>query len=60
MAITKINKGNYILVKSDTGKLRVKGDDRVYSEATEYKDKPREYEEVIEEVAEEEIEEEEE
>lgn len=46
MAITKINKGNYILVKSDTGKLRVKGDDKIYSEATELLDKPREYEEV--------------
>ena len=45
--ITKINKGNYILVKSDTGKLRVKGDDKIYSEATELLDKPREYEEVV-------------
>ena len=44
--ITKINKGNYILVKSDTGKLKVKGDDKIYSEATELLDKPREYEEV--------------
>jgi len=44
--ITKINKGNYILVKSDTGKLRVKGDDKIYSEATELLDKSREYEEV--------------
>ena len=44
--ITKTDKGNYYLVTSDTGKLKVKGDDRVYSEATELKDKPREYEEV--------------
>lgn len=44
--ITKTDKGNYYLVKSDTGKLKIKGDDRVYSEATELKDKPREYEEV--------------
>ena len=46
--ITKINKGTYILVKSDTGKLKVKGDDKIYSEATELLDKPREYEEVVE------------
>ena len=47
--IIKINKGNFYLVKSDSGKhIRVKGDDRVYSEATELKDKPREYEEVEE------------
>ncbi len=57
MAIHKTDKGDYILVTADSGKLKVKGDDRVYSEATEYKNKPREYEEVIEEVAEEEIEE---
>lgn len=31
----------------DSGKLRIKGDDKVYSQATELKDKPREYEEVI-------------
>ena len=47
MAINKIDKGNYFLVKSDSGKLKVKGDDKVYSEATELKDHPREYEEVI-------------
>lgn len=45
--IHKIEKDNYILVKSDTGKLKVKGDDKIYSEATELKDKPREYEEVV-------------
>ena len=44
--ITKIEKDNYILVISSTGKLRVKGDDKIYSEATELKDQPREYEEV--------------
>lgn len=44
--IKKIDKGDFNLVKSDSGKLRVKGDKRVYSEATELKDKPREYEEV--------------
>lgn len=44
--ITKIDKGDFYLVKSDSGKLRIKGDKRVYSEATELKDKPREYEEV--------------
>jgi len=45
--ITKINKGDYNLVKSSEGKkIRIKGDKRVYSEATELKDKPREYEEV--------------
>ena len=46
MAIQKLDKGNYYLVKADSGKLKVKGDDKVYSEATELKDKPREYEEV--------------
>lgn len=45
--IKKIEKDNYILVTSDTGKLKVKGDKKVYSEATELKDKPREYEEVV-------------
>lgn len=45
--IRKIDMGDYILVKSDTGKLKVKGDEAVYSEATELKDKPREYEEVL-------------
>ena len=44
--IHKIDKGTYFLVKADTGKLRVKGEDRVYSEATEFKNQPREYEEV--------------
>lgn len=47
MAIRKLDKGNYYLVKADSGKLKVKGDDKVYSEATELKDKPREYEEVV-------------
>ena len=45
--IHNIDKGNYFLVKADSGKLKIKGSDRVYSEATELKDKPREYEEVI-------------
>jgi len=44
--IHKIDKGNYFLVKSDSGKLKVKGDKHIYSEATELKDQPREYEEV--------------
>lgn len=44
--IHKIDKGDYLLVKADSGKLKVKGSDRVYSEATELKGKPREYEEV--------------
>lgn len=44
--IVKIDKGNYYLVKSDKGyKIKVKGDDRIYSQATEFKDQPREYEE---------------
>ena len=47
--IHKIDKGTYYLIKADSGKLRIKGDDRVYSEATELKDHPREYEEVLEE-----------
>lgn len=46
--IIKIDKGHYNLVKSDSGKqIRIKGQERTYSEATEFKDKPREYEEVI-------------
>lgn len=44
--IHKIDKGDFVIVKSDSGKLKVKGDKRIYSEATELKDKPREYEEV--------------
>lgn len=44
--IHKIDKGNYYLIIADSGKLRIKGDDRIYSQATELKDKPREYEEV--------------
>lgn len=44
--IRKIDKGDYYIVKADSGKLKVKGDDRVYSEATEFKNEPREYEEV--------------
>ena len=45
--IVKINKGNYVLVKSDLGKrIRIKGEEQTYSEATEFVDKPREYEEV--------------
>ena len=44
--IHKIDKGTYFLVRADSGKLRVKGEDRVYSEATELKNQPREYEEV--------------
>ena len=46
MAIHKIDKGNYYLVVADSGSLKVKGDDKVYSQATELKDKPREYEEM--------------
>ena len=46
--INKIDKGNYYLVKADSGKLKVKGDDKIYSEATELKDHPRDYEEVVE------------
>lgn len=46
--IHKTDKGNYILVTTDSGKLKIKGhqDNKIYSKATEYKDKPREYEEV--------------
>lgn len=47
--ITKTQKNGYVLVKSDEGKkIRVKGDDTLYSEATEFLDKPREYEEADE------------
>lgn len=44
--IHKIDKGDFYLIQADSGKLKIKGDDRVYSEATELKDKPREYIEV--------------
>ena len=45
--IIKLDRHDYYLVKSDSGKkIRIKGDDRIYSEATELKDKQREYEEV--------------
>lgn len=44
--IHKIDKCYFYLIKADSGKLKIKGDDRVYSEATELKDKPREYEEI--------------
>ena len=45
--IKKINKGNYNKVKSDAGKhICIKGQKQIYSEATEFIDKPREYEEV--------------
>lgn len=48
--IIKLDKDNFYLVKSNKGhKIKVKGDKQLYSEATELKDKPREYEEVIEE-----------
>ena len=48
MPIRKIDKGDYNLVLADSGKLSVKGDKRVYSQATELKDQPRDYEEVTE------------
>ena len=45
--LVRINKGNYILVKSDSGKrIRIKGDEHTYSEATEYPEKPLSWEEV--------------
>lgn len=44
--IHKIDKGSYYLVKADSGKLKIKGDEKVYSQATELKEQPREYEEV--------------
>ena len=47
MAIVKIDKGTYYLVKSNTKKrIRIKGDSKTYSEATELKESPKEYEEV--------------
>ena len=48
--IIKIDKGDYYLIKSDSGKkFMVKGKgDMVYSQATELKDQPREYIEVDE------------
>lgn len=45
--IHKIDKGDFYLIKADSGKLRIKNDKRIYSEATELKDHPREYEEVL-------------
>ena len=44
--IHKIDKGAYYLVKADSGKLKIKGDEKVYSQATELKEQPREYEEI--------------
>jgi len=46
--IIKIDKGDYYLIKTDSGKkFMVKGKgEMVYSQATELKDHPREYEEV--------------
>ena len=45
--IIKIDKGNFYFVKSDSGKrIRIKGHERTYPNATEFKDQPREYEEV--------------
>lgn len=45
--IHKIDRGDYFLIQADSGKLKVKGDDKIYSEATELKNEPREYVEVI-------------
>ena len=46
--IIKIDKGDYYLIKSDR-KFKIKGKgDRVYSQATELKEQPREYIEVEE------------
>ena len=46
--IHKIDKGDYYLIIADSGKLKIKNDDKVYSQATELKDHPREYIEVVE------------
>ena len=54
MAIHKIDKGTYFLIKADSGKLKVKGFEGISSSATEFKDSPREYEEVLN-VSEEEV-----
>ena len=44
--IVKIDKGNYVLVRSSECKLiRVVGERNWYSEASELPDQPREYEE---------------
>ena len=43
--IRKTSQGHQVVSKS--GRLRIKGDYIVCSEATELKDKPREYEEVV-------------
>ena len=44
--IHKIDKGNYNIIYADSGKFKIDGSERVYTHATEYKDKPRKYEEV--------------
>lgn len=47
--IIKIDKGNFYLIKSDCGKkfkVLEEKNDRLYSQATELKDKPRHYQEV--------------
>lgn len=45
--IIRIEKERYNIVKSDCGKrIRLKGQEQTYSEATELKDKRKDYEEV--------------
>lgn len=49
--IIRIDKGDYYLIQSDNGskfKVIEENSDRVYSQATELKDKPRHYIEVQE------------
>ena len=47
--IIREDKGLYNLVKSDAGKkIRIKGHKEIYSEATELKDNPIDFEEVAE------------
>ena len=44
--IHKIERDNFVLVRADSGKLKIKGINVVFSEATESKGNPKEYVEV--------------
>jgi len=44
--VHRINMKTHVLVTSDSGKLKLKGDNRILKKATESKDQPRPYIEV--------------
>lgn len=45
--IHKIDKGKYYVIVADSGMFTINGGKKIYTHATEYKDKPRKYEEVL-------------